>query len=258
MLASFSGHRKPASSSVHQAETATVESTSGSTRGKTLPPADMEQVMEPTDQALWAQAQAGDAAAFGALYQRHARAVYQFCFWRTADAGLAEELSAAVFLEAWRRRGRTALTQPNVLPWLLGVAVNLLRNQRRAARRRQAALERLSPLLAEPDLADAVAARMDAEQAMRAIRRAVDRLPPREQEVLELCVWAGLDYQQAAQILGVAPGTVGSRLSRARAHLRRALDLAEAPPGDGHAQGERDPVLGSDEGGAQWRTEATS
>lgn len=60
-------------------------------RGKMLLPADMERVMgsQPT-RPLWAQAQAGDAAAFGALYQRHARVVYQFCFWRTADAGLAE------------------------------------------------------------------------------------------------------------------------------------------------------------------------
>jgi RNA polymerase sigma factor (sigma-70 family) len=205
-------------------------------------PADMERMMEPTDQTLWTRAQAGDAAAFGALYQRHAHAVYRFCYWRTADAGLAEELSAAVFLEAWRRRGGTPLTQPTVLPWLLGVAVNLLRNQRRAARRRKAALDRLPPLPSEPDPADAVAARVDAEQAMRAVRRAVDRLPRREQEVLELCVWAGLDYQQAAQVLGVAPGTVGSRLSRARAHLRRALDLAEHPPGGGQ-----------DHGGAQWR-----
>ncbi len=216
-----------------------------------LLPADMEQVMEPTDQTLWAQAQAGDAAAFGALYQRHARAVYRFCFWRTADAGLAEELSAAVFLEAWHRRGRTPLTQPSVLPWLLGVAVNLLRNQRRGARRRKAALDRLPPLPAEPDPADAVAARLDAQQAMRVIRQAVDRLPRREQEVLELCVWAGLDYQQAAQVLGVAPGTVGSRLSRARTRLRRALDLAEAPPGGGHDHGERGPALGSDKGGAR-------
>lgn len=102
-----------------------------------LLPVDMERVMELTDQTLWARAQAGDAAAFGALYQRHARAVYQFCFWRTADAGLAEDLSAAVFLEAWRRHGRTYLTQPSVLPWLLGVAVNLLRNQRRTARRQK-------------------------------------------------------------------------------------------------------------------------
>lgn len=219
-----------------------------------LPTADMERVMEPTDQTLWAQAQAGDTTAFGALYERHARAVYQFCFRRTTDAGLAEELSAAVFVEAWRRLGRTALTQPSVLPWLLGVAINLLRNHRRATRRRQAALNRLPPLPSEPDPAEAVAARLDAERAMRALRQAMDQLPRHEQEVLELCGWAGLDYQQAAQILGVAAGTVGSRLSRARARLRRALDAAEAPPGGGHDQGERGPALGSDEGGAQWQT----
>jgi RNA polymerase sigma factor (sigma-70 family) len=127
------------------------------------------------------------------------------------------------------------LTQPSVLPWLLGVAVNLPRNQRRAARRRRATLDRLPPLPPQPDPADEVAARVDAERAMRAVRRAVDRLPRREQEVLGLCVWAGLDQRQAAQLLGIAPRTVGSRLSRARTRLRRALDL---------------------EGGAQWTTTA--
>jgi RNA polymerase sigma factor (sigma-70 family) len=105
------------------------------------------------------------------------------------------------------------------------VAVNLLRNQRCAARRCKAALDRLPLLSAEPDPADVVAARLDAAQAMRAVRRAADRLPRRQQEVQELCGWAGLAYEQAAEILGTAPGTVGSRLSRARAHPRRLLDL---------------------------------
>jgi hypothetical protein len=64
----------------------------------------------------------------------------------------------------------------------------------------------------------------------------------------------GAGLPAAAQILGVAPGTVGSRLSRARAHLRRSLDLPQAAPGGGQDQGERGPALGPDEGGAQCRT----
>jgi RNA polymerase sigma factor (sigma-70 family) len=127
-----------------------------------------------------------------------------------------------VFLEAWRGRGRTSLARPSALPWLLGVAVNLLRNQRRAVRRRKAA----GPAAAggqqhHPDPADAVAARVESSgPCARSVRR-LTGCPGREQEVLELCVWAGLDYQQVAQTLGVTTGTVGSRLSRARTSVVR-------------------------------------
>ena len=79
------------------------------------------------DEELWARAQVGDAAAFGVLYERHVRAVYNFCFRRTANAAQAEDLTSAVFAEVWEIRGRTRLSQPSLLPWLLGVAHNLLR-----------------------------------------------------------------------------------------------------------------------------------
>jgi DNA-directed RNA polymerase specialized sigma24 family protein len=65
----------------------------------------MSQVMD-NDKELWDRVRAGDAAAFGALYERHGRAVYQFCFRRTSDAALAEDLSAAVFVEVWSARSR--------------------------------------------------------------------------------------------------------------------------------------------------------
>jgi RNA polymerase sigma factor (sigma-70 family) len=180
-----------------------------------------------TDQALWAQARAGDAEAFGTLFQRHAKAVYRLCFWRTGDVALAEDLSAAVFLEAWRRRAKVAVVDGSIRPWLFGVANNLLRNHRRAIRRREAALRRLPPLPVEPDLADEVVGRVDAEEAMHKLLAVVRQLPQREQEVLALCGWAGCSYEDAARSLGLPVGTVRSRLARARARLRQLLAESE-------------------------------
>jgi len=194
----------------------------------------MTKVMD--DQELWDRARAGDAAAFGALYERHARAVHEFCFWRTSDAALAEDLCAAVFVEVWAARGRTALSQPSLRPWLFGVAHNLVRNQWRSARRRRAALDRLPPLRDAPDHAETVAERVDAERRMRAVRAAVDRLPRRERDVLELCGWAGLTPAEAAVALKVPVGTVHSRLHRARARLAELS--TEATRGSGHGPGE--------------------
>lgn len=200
-----------------------------------------------TDQALWARARAGDAEAFGTLFERHAVAVYRLCFWRTGDVALAEDLSAAVFLETWRHRARVAVVNGSILPWLFGVASNLVRGHRRAARRREAALRRLPPLPVEPDLADEVAGRVDAETTMRAVLAVVRQLPERDQEVLAFCGWAGCTYEEAARILGVPVGTVRSRLARARARLGRLLaepdgaGASKAGSGVGPAQGRSEP-----------------
>lgn len=172
-----------------------------------------------TDSQLWRDAVAGDAQAFGVLFERHARAVYVFCFRRTADWSLAEDLTSVVFLEAWRRRAQVRLVRESALPWLLGVATNVVLNARRSLRRHRAALERL-PREQEPDFADDVAERLDDERHMRSLLHALAALPRRERDVLALCRFAGLSYEEAAVALGIPVGTVRSRLSRARARLR--------------------------------------
>ena len=156
------------------------------------------------------------------LYERHARAVYNFCFRRTANWATAEDLTSIVFLEAWRRRGEVSLKDGRALPWLLGVAVNVLRNRRRSERRHRAALERL-PISRSVDFAEDADGRLDDERRMRATLRTIAKLPRREQEVLALCAWAGLSYEDAALALGLPVGTVRSRLSRARSRVRELM-----------------------------------
>ena len=89
-------------------------------------------------------------------------------------------------------------------------------------RRHRAALERLPQSLREPDPADGVAERLDAERRMQEVLGHLGRLTRVEQEVVALCVWSELTYEQAAVALGVSVATVRSRLARARAHLRDA------------------------------------
>jgi RNA polymerase sigma factor (sigma-70 family) len=187
---------------------------------------------ELTDATLWERAAAGDAEAFGRIFERHARVVYNYCFRRTGDWSQAEELTAIVFLEAWRRRRQVDLERESALPWLLGVATNVLRNLRRSQRRHRAALERL-PRERVADFAEDVDERLDDERRMRAALRALRKLPRADQDVLALCVWEELTYQQAALALGVPVGTVRSRLSRARDRLR---ELTSNP---GHEWDER-------------------
>ncbi|WP_367140888.1 MULTISPECIES: RNA polymerase sigma factor [Streptomyces] len=167
---------------------------------------------------------AGNRLAFAELYDEHARTVYNHAFRLTGDWSSAEEVMSETFLEAWRTREKVEPEGGSLRPWLLGIATNKARNANRRVRRRLAFLaQRLS---ADPvqDFADESASRIDGSRELDAVRQAVKALRRPEREVLALCVWSGLDYAQAAQALGVPVGTVRSRLSRARARLRRLTD----------------------------------
>jgi RNA polymerase sigma-70 factor, ECF subfamily len=169
-----------------------------------------------TDRGLWRRAVAGEAEAFGEIYERHADAIYNFCFRRTGDWALAEDLTATVFLEAWRKRRRVVFDDEDaVRPWLFGVANNVLRNEARRHRRFVRALGDLAAPRAASDSADRAAD----EAEMRRLLEAVSELPRREQDVLALCVFADLSYERAAVALGIPVGTVRSRLARARNRL---------------------------------------
>ena len=125
----------------------------------------------PSDRELWRLASDGDGSAFGQLFDRHATAVYNHLFRRTANWSEAEDLTSAVFLLAWRKRGKVVLDRESALPWLLGIASHTARNAARASRRYRAALARLNPddqFSADP--ADAVAAAVDSERRMAELR----------------------------------------------------------------------------------------
>ena len=191
---------------------------------------------ERSDIELWDLAVAGDPAGFGALFERHARSVYNHCFRRTASWADAEELTSAVFVEAWRRRRDVRPIGESARPWLLGVANNLLRNHRRSLRRHRAALARLPGPSPEADPADDVAGRLADERQMRRVLALVEQLPRRDQEVLALCAWSELTYLEAATVLDVPVGTVRSRLARARARLAELDGNPRSP--HGHRWGE--------------------
>jgi RNA polymerase sigma factor (sigma-70 family) len=203
--------------------------------GNPVGAADTTSVVADTDRQLWERVVGGDGAGFGLLFERHARAVYNFAFRQTANWAAAEDAASEVFLVAWRRRQEVVFTNESgsVLPWLLGVATNLLRNARRGDRRANAALARLDASEAHPDFSDDLIGRLSDEAQMADVLRVLDRLPEHERDVLALCAWSKLEYEEAAIALAVPVGTVRSRFSRARCHLRELVET------NGHELDER-------------------
>lgn len=186
------------------------------------------------DLELWGRTRSGDPEAFGDLYERHAQAVQSYCLWRTADLQVAEDATATVFLEAWRKRGRLTLTTDSAAPLLLGIANNVVRRQWRSERRYRDTLERMRNAGQVPDDLEAEAiARVDAIQQLRESGEAIRALPRREREVLALLAWSELSYGEIAEALGLPIGTVRSRLARARERLGDAFpDSTETRPAE--------------------------
>jgi RNA polymerase sigma factor (sigma-70 family) len=183
---------------------------------------------EATDAELWKAVRSGTGDALEALFDRHSRVVYNYCFRRVGNWSDAEELTSTVFLAAWQKRRSIDLAPDgSLLPWLLGAATNLIRNRsRRVARFARAVSQLRSQRGLEPDPADDVLGRLDDERTVRVLLARLRRLPRHEQEVIALYAWADLSYQEIAQALGVPIGTVRSRISRARARL---ASFADAP-----------------------------
>jgi RNA polymerase sigma-70 factor (ECF subfamily) len=176
------------------------------------------------DLDLWERTRSGDTEAFGDLYERHARSVQSYCLWRTADLQAAEDATATVFLEIWRKRQRLKLTTDSASPLLLGIANNIVRRHWRRQRRHSDALNRIRNAGPTPSDFEAEAiARVDAIQQLRDGGEAIRGLPRREREVLALLAWSDLSYAEIAEALRLPLGTVRSRLARARERLGAAF-----------------------------------
>lgn len=178
----------------------------------------MGMTTETADGELWS------AAAFGVLFDRHAKAVYNHCFRLTANWAAAEDHTQTTFLLAWRKRAQVTLVRESALPWLLAVATNVVRNDRRALIRRLRLAARLPAEAPTADHADDVAGRVDDERRMAGVLAAARRLPRAQREALALCVWSGVPYPDAAAVLGITEASVRARVSKARARLAALLE----------------------------------
>ncbi|HTA15327.1 MAG TPA: sigma-70 family RNA polymerase sigma factor [Solirubrobacteraceae bacterium] len=153
-----------------------------------------------------------EVQAIARLYEAHAAAIHAYAL-RRSDRDSADEVTARVFLVAWRRR---ASIPADALPWLYGVARKVLSEERRGASRRGALSRRLGGT-------PAGAAEQLPEIADTALTAALAQLSSLDREALLLRYWEELSPEQVALALGCSKATLAVRLHRARARLRRAL-----------------------------------
>ncbi|MEV4774314.1 RNA polymerase sigma factor [Microbacterium sp. LWH12-1.2] len=182
----------------------------------------MPEKNEASDVVLWSRALDGDDRAFAVLFDRHAERVHRHARRFSANREDAEDVTALVFLEAWRLRTRVRVVNGSVIGWLLVTAANIARNGARARIRHERLLRGLRPE-SVPDHAEAVLGEEGREVVRTGVRAAFERLSPRDQEILALCIIEELTPQDVAKVLRVPSGAVRTRLSRAKARLRAAI-----------------------------------
>ncbi|GAA0545192.1 RNA polymerase sigma factor [Actinomadura livida] len=165
-----------------------------------------------------------DAARFTAIYDAYHPRVHAYVVSRVG-AQAAEEITSEAFCVAWRRI-RDLPDEP--LPWLFGIARNLLRESYRARGRQDALARELRTWAAgQPpagDVAEAVAERAG-------MLRALAALPDRDRELLTLVAWHELSPDEAATVVGCSKAAFYVRLHRARRRLERALAAESRAPG---------------------------
>lgn len=184
-------------------------------------------VHAPTDAELMV-ASSSDPSTFGLLFDRHVRAIYRFA-WRRMGSALASDVTAETFTIAFARRNEFDADRGEFLPWLYGIATNVVRNHGRAERRQLISMALGGDAGA---LLEDVEDRVDAAGAFRVLARSLADLHPGDRDVLLLFAWTDLGYDAIAQALGIPAGTVGSRLNRARRILRATLRDAGWSPND--------------------------
>lgn len=158
--------------------------------------------------------------AFELIFDRHFGAVHRYLH-RRVGRDLADELAAQTFALAFERRASCRVSA-NALPWLYGIATNLLRRRWRAERRQLRAYAR-SGVDRWAAYEDEAIARVDCSSLGARLARALAAMRPRERDALLLYALADLSYEEIAFALDVPVGTVRTWLYRARQIAQREL-----------------------------------
>jgi len=191
---------------------------------------------EPSDEALMADAQRGREEAFHELALRLRGRLVRFLRRLGCEEATAQDLAQEALLRLWLRRSSYQASRP-VRPYVLAIAHNVWADHQSTRRTGAVPLASLSRgaerLLRAHAVADATPEALLLEGYRRfRIERAVRALPEPERLVFVLAHYEQLAYREVAQVLGIAEGTVKSRMFRAVRALRAALpDLDPGAPG---------------------------
>jgi RNA polymerase sigma-70 factor (ECF subfamily) len=167
----------------------------------------------------------GDQAAFEAVYDRVAAPVFGLIRRVLRDSAQSEEVAQETLLEVWRAAARFDPARGSAVTWVMTIAhrraVDRVRSETAAAEREARAASAAVPVLAD-EVAEAVESSLEAER----VSRCLDGLTELQRESIRLAYYGGYTYPQVASALGVALGTVKTRIRDGLKRLRDCLGVS--------------------------------
>lgn len=172
---------------------------------------------------LVAAAKSGDQRAYGQLLERHQTVAFRAAYLITGSEAEAQDATQDACMKAWLAMRRFRSDAP-FRPWLVRIAINEARNQRRGTSRRSTLLRALNVGGGAGASAPSAEAEALAGESRAELRAAIGRLREDDQLVIAARFLLGLSEAEASIALGLRPGTVKSRCSRALARLHGELE----------------------------------
>ena len=190
--------------------------------GRSLAPPTAPATAAPDEDASVLEASAREPDRFTLIFDRYFPQVHSYVA-RRLGTDIADDLASETFLIAFGQRARFDSRGGVVRAWLYGIATNLIRRHRRDEVRAWRATARLPLPTASGSHEERVTQQVTAQATSRQLAAALAKVSARDREVLMLVALGELTYDEVAAALGIAYGTVCSRLSRARRVVRENL-----------------------------------
>jgi RNA polymerase sigma-70 factor (ECF subfamily) len=186
-------------------------------RLRAVPPAPDAIAADASDSELLTRVAERDREAFELLYHRYVRSIFGLALRRLRDRARAEDAVQETFAAVWRSAASYKPERGPAAPWLYAVARNAIVDRFRS----QVDTTAEVPELVSPDVGPAD--RAEASFVSWRVHRALEELPAREREVVELAYWSGMSQSEVADYLNIPLGTVKTRTRSALARLADVL-----------------------------------
>lgn len=174
--------------------------------------------VEGTDADLLVRIADRDRDAFEALYHRYVRSIFGLALRRLRDRQRAEDAVQETFAAVWRSAASYRPERGPAAPWLYAIARNAIVDRFRTQVDSTGEVPEI--VSGDPGPADAA----EASFVSWRVHRALEALPAREREVVELAYWSGLSQSEVAEYLHIPLGTVKTRTRSALARLADVLE----------------------------------
>jgi RNA polymerase sigma-70 factor (ECF subfamily) len=171
---------------------------------------------------LISQVALGDHAAFEAVYDELAGPVYGVVLKVLRDPAQSEEVAQEAMLDVWRTASRFDAARGSAVAWVMTIAHRRAVDRVRTENASTAREQKLAPnLVSDDDVAELVETALDRQR----VRRCLDRLTTLQAEAVKLAYYGGYTYPQVAQLLGVALGTVKTRIRDGLIRMRDCMEV---------------------------------